>query len=164
MSDSKKKTAVFPGTFDPITNGHLDVIQRGAKLFDEIIIAVGENPDKTCLFTQDERTEIITRVVADMENVKVQSYSGLTVDFVNQNRANIILKGIRNLSDLAHESQMALTNRAVAGVETVFIMTKPEYSFISSTLVKQLAQGGGDICSLVPPATVPSILSKVAPK
>ena len=162
MSKSDNRIAVFPGTFDPITNGHLDVIRRGAALFEQLVIAVGHNPDKTCLLNRDERVEIITEVVADIPNVKVETYEGLTMDFVRQMGAGVILRGIRSSSDLHFESQVAQTNRVVAAVETIFIITKPEYSYISSSLIKQIAQMGGDVSQMTPPQVTSHIKRKVA--
>jgi pantetheine-phosphate adenylyltransferase len=151
MSDRKKRLAIFPGTFDPITLGHLDVIRRGAPLFDELIVAVGENPEKASWLPQNQRIRIIRQVVADLANVRVEKFTGLTVDFARRVGAAAILRGIRNTSDLQFEFQVALTNRVVAGVETVFIMTRPEFAFTSSSLIRQIAQMGGDISALVPP-------------
>lgn len=157
MSKHSKRMVVFPGTFDPITNGHLDVIRRGAELFDELVIAVGDNPDKQALLTLDVRTEIIRQAVAAIPNVRVERFGGLTVDFVKQTGAQAILRGIRSSSDLQLELQMAQTNRAAAGVETMFIMTSPEHSFISSSLIRQIARMGGDVSALVPPQALPHI-------
>ena len=163
MNRTTTRLAVFPGTFDPITNGHLDVIQRGAALFDQLVVAVGENPEKTAMLAQDKRAEIIAEVVAPMPNVRVETYDGLTVDCVRKLRGDVILRGIRNSSDLQFEFQVALTNRAVAGVETVFIMTKPEFAFTSSSLIRQMARMGGDVSALVPPEALRHILGKCPP-
>jgi len=160
MDDSNKRLAVFPGTFDPITNGHLDVIKRGARLFDELVVAVGENPEKPALLGPEERADIIRRTVADIPNVRVETYSGLTVELAGRLGAVAILRGIRNSSDLQFESQVALTNRAVAGTETVFIMPGSEYAFTSSSLIKQIARMGGDVSALVPPEVLPYITKK----
>lgn len=148
--DANRRLAVFPGTFDPLTNGHLDVIERGRALFDELVVAVGYNPDKSVLFNQDERVEIIRQVVEDMPNVRVEKFEGLTVDYARTLGAAAILRGIRNSSDLQFEFQVALTNRVVAGVETVFIMTGVQFAFTSSSLIKQVAGMGGDVSALVP--------------
>ena len=161
MAASRTQLAVFPGTFDPITNGHLDVIRRGMSIFDRLVIAVGQNPQKSSMFDQDDRAKIVREIVADMENVSVETYTGLTVDFVKEIGADVILRGIRNSSDLQFEFQVALTNRVVAGVETVFIMTKPEFAFTSSSLIKQMAQMGGDVSALVPPQVVEQIRAKL---
>lgn len=160
MDDSNKRLAVFPGTFDPITNGHLDVIKRGARLFDELVVAVGENPEKPALLGPEERADIIRRTVADIPNVRVETYSGLTVELAGRLGAVAILRGIRNSSDLQFEFQVALTNRAVAGTETVFIMPGSEYAFTSSSLIKQIARMGGDVSALVPPEALPYITKR----
>jgi pantetheine-phosphate adenylyltransferase len=160
MNPPKARLAVFPGTFDPITNGHLDVIRRAAALFDQIVVAVGQNPDKACLLDQKERAKIIAQAVADMPNVRVEAYTGLTVSFAKKISADAILRGIRNSSDLQSEFQAAFTNLAVANVETVFIMTRPEFAFISSSLIKQIAQMGGDISALVPPQVLSHIRAR----
>jgi len=134
---------MFPGTFDPITNGHLDVIRRGVALFDELVIAVGTNPAKRVLFSADERCEMITRLVADLgPTVRVEVYEGLTVDYARSIGAVAILRGLRNSTDLHFEFQLALTNRSVADIETVFVMTGEGHAFTSSTLIKQIASGG----------------------
>jgi len=163
MTKHPTRLAMFPGTFDPITNGHLDVIRRGAALFDRLVVAVGDNPEKVALLDQKTRAEIIGRIVADMSNVRVETFTGLTVDFVRRCGADIILRGIRNSSDLQFEFQVALTNRAVAGVETVFILTGAEFAFASSSLIKQIAQMGGDVSALVPPQVLSHIQGKCAP-
>jgi len=163
MTDANGKLAVFPGSFDPFTNGHLDVIQRGAHIFDRLIIGVGHNPEKASMFDQSERTQMAREIVAGMSNVDVEPFSGLTVDFVRQCKADVILRGIRSSSDLQFEFQVALTNRVVAGVETVFIMTKPEYAFTSSSLIKQMASMGADVSALVPPPVLEHIHRHIAP-
>ncbi|MBN1943442.1 MAG: pantetheine-phosphate adenylyltransferase [Phycisphaerae bacterium] len=145
-----RRVAVFPGTFDPVTNGHLDVIQRGVKLFDELIIAVGDNPEKQAMLPQPERVELLREVTAELPSVRVTPYQGLTVDFARSVGATAILRGIRNSSDLQFEFQTALTNRVVADVETVFIMTSTQYAFTSSSLIRQVAAMGGDVSALVP--------------
>lgn len=159
--NTTRRLAVFPGTFDPLTNGHLDVIERGRALFDELVVAVGHNPEKSVLFSQDERVEIISAVTAKMENVRVEKFTGLTVDYARRLGAAAILRGIRNSSDLQFEFQVALTNRVVAGVETVFIMTGVQYAFTSSSLIKQVAGMGGDVSALVPELVDRRIRSKV---
>lgn len=150
------RRAVFPGQFDPITNGHLDIIRRGTRLFDELIVAVGVNPDKREMFTLDERVSMIRELVADLEGVKVQKYTGLTMDFVRQVEATAILRGIRDAADVRYEFQLALANRAVGGVETVFIMTGEQYALTSSSLIRQVVTLGGDVRQLksVLPASI----------
>ena len=139
------KIAVFPGQFDPITNGHIDVIRRAAKLFDELIVAVGVNPEKRELFSLDERVGMISQLLADLPHTKVHKYTGLTVDFCKQVKATVLLRGIRDVSDLRYEFQMAQVNRAVGAVETVFMMTDERYALISSSLIRQVVAMGGDV-------------------
>ena len=143
-----KRLAVFPGQFDPITNGHLDVIRRGTRLFDELIVGVGINPEKRELFTIEERVEMIQSLLNDSPGVRVERFKGLTVDFVRQMGANVILRGIRDVSDLRYEFQLAMANRAVGDVETVFIMTGDQYALTSSSLIRQVVSLGGDVKSL----------------
>jgi pantetheine-phosphate adenylyltransferase len=142
--------AIFPGSFDPITNGHLDVINRGIKLFDELVIAVGRSPIKNPLFTPEERVEMITELMADMPGVSVESFDGLMVEYAARKEADVILRGMRSLTDVHYEFKLAMTNRSVAGIETVFIMTSAQYGFTSSTLIREVASLGGDVSKLVP--------------
>ena len=144
-------TAVYPGSFDPITNGHLDVIKRGTKVFDKVIVAVGDNPAKKALFTKDERVEMIREVTKALRNVEVEGFDGLVVDYVHKRKATVILRGIRTISDFEYEYQMALTNRTFASdIETVFVMAHEEYSFVSSRFIKEAASMGGDVSSFLP--------------
>ncbi|MCE9552072.1 MAG: pantetheine-phosphate adenylyltransferase [Planctomycetes bacterium] len=142
------RIAVFPGQFDPITKGHLDVIHRGVQLFDELIVAVGINPDKKELFNHDERVEMIRYLLRDEPRAHVQKYAGLTVDFVKKAGASVILRGIRDVSDLRYEFQLAMANRAVGGIETVFIMTGEHFALTSSSLIRQVVALGGDLRQL----------------
>lgn len=142
--------AIFPGSFDPITNGHLDVVRRGIKLFDELIIAVGRSPIKNQLFTPEERVEMIAELIVDIPGVSVESFEGLTVEYAARSQASAILRGLRSLTDVQYEFQLAMTNRAVAGIETVFIMTSEQYGFTSSTLIREVASLGGDLSNLIP--------------
>ena len=153
--------AVFPGSFDPITNGHLDVVKRGVELFDDLVIAVGRSAVKNSLFTPDERVEMIKELVKDIPGVMVESFSGLTVEYAASRGASVILRGLRNLTDVQYEFQLALTNRAVAGIETVFIMTAEEYGFTSSTLIREVATLGGDVSKLIPPLVYERLKSKL---
>ena len=148
--EHKPVRAIFPGSFDPITNGHLDVIGRGNKLFDELIIAVSRNPSKEEFFTTDERVEMITELVADMSRVKVESYDCLTVEFAARKKVDVMLRGLRNLTDVQYEFQLAMTNRSVAGIETVFVMTSEQFGFVNSTMVREVAVLGGDVSNLIP--------------
>jgi pantetheine-phosphate adenylyltransferase len=150
------RRAIFPGSFDPVTNGHLDIIERGCKLFDEIIIGILVNPDKQPFFTVVERQEMLTEVVADIRKgactVRVDSFSGLLVKHAVAQQANVIVRGIRAISDYEYELQMALMNRRLEpGIETVFMMPAEIYSYVSSRLVKEVFQLGGDVSGLVPP-------------
>jgi pantetheine-phosphate adenylyltransferase len=160
------KIGLFPGTFDPMTNGHLDVIRRGQALFDQLIVAIGHNPDKQQLFTMAERQQMISTLLAKEceDHVSVQRYQGLTVDFAREVGATAILRGLRNVTDLNFEFQVALTNRAIADIETVFIMTGESYAFTSSTLIKQIAAGGGvdRLRRLLPEAVIENLKQKIA--
>jgi pantetheine-phosphate adenylyltransferase len=142
--------AVFPGSFDPITNGHLDVVRRAMRLFDELIIAVGRSPVKNQLFTPEERVEMIAELIVDLPGVQVESFDGLTVECASRKKADVILRGLRSLTDVQYEFQLAMTNRAVAGIETVFVMTSEQYGFTSSTLIREIASLGGDLSNLIP--------------
>ena len=142
--------AIFPGSFDPITNGHLDVIERGCKLFDEVVIAVGRSPIKDPMFTPEERVKMIAEIIVDMPRVSVESFDGLMVEYAIKRKADIILRGLRSLTDVQYEFKLAMTNRAVGGIETVFIMTSAEYGFTSSTLIREVASLGGDVSNLIP--------------
>ena len=150
------RRAIYPGSFDPVTNGHLDIIQRGCKLFDEIIVAVLVNPDKTSFFSIEERSEILSEVLQTIDRgdckVTVESFQGLLVQYAAERGANAIVRGIRAISDYEYELQMALMNRRLQPrLETVFMMPAEEYSYVSSRLVKEVFQLGGPIEGLVPP-------------
>jgi pantetheine-phosphate adenylyltransferase len=145
-----RRIAVFPGQFDPITNGHLDVIRRGVQLFDELVVGVGINPDKRELFPLEERLNIINELLKDIPGARAARYEGLTVDFVRSVNATVILRGIRDVSDLRYEFQLALANRAVGGVETVFIMTGDQHALTSSSLIRQVVTLGADLAKLRP--------------
>jgi pantetheine-phosphate adenylyltransferase len=144
--------AIFPGSFDPITNGHLDVIERGMKLFDELIVAVGRSPIKNQLFTPEERVEMIDELIREKKwtGISVESFEGLTVEYASGKKADVILRGLRSLTDVQYEFQLAMTNRAVTGIETIFIMTSEQYGFTSSTLIREVASLGGDLSNLIP--------------
>ena len=145
--------ALYPGSFDPITNGHLDLIQRGSALFDRLIVAILRNGEKHPLFSVGERMEMVKEVTGGMPNVEVGSFGGLLVDYAAQNGATVILRGIRAVSDYEYELQMALMNRRLRpDIETVFLMAGEAYSFISSRLVKEVIRLGGNIGDLVPPS------------
>jgi len=144
------RRVVCPGSFDPVTNGHLDIISRAAQLYDEVIVAVGGNPAKTTLFTAAERVELIREATNKLDNVLVDQFTGLIVDFCRANQISAIVKGLRAVSDFDYEMQMAQMNYSQAGVETLFMTTNPLYAFLSSSLVKEFAMFGGDVSGLVP--------------
>ena len=153
--------AVYPGSFDPITSGHLDIIERAANLFDRVIVAVIHNPDKKPRFTFKERMEMIRQSVPHCPNVAVDSFNGLLVDYVRRQKGCAVVRGLRAVSDFDYEFQMALTNRRMApGIETVFLMTDYRYSYLSSSFVKQIARHGGDVTGLVPPAVAKRLMKK----
>lgn len=153
MSDRKERIAVFPASFDPVTNGHLDLIHRALSLglFDKLIIAVGVNPEKRALFSVEERVEMLREVTKGLKNVEVESYTGLTADYARRKGATVIIRGLRVFSDFEHEFQMAFMNRKLSDIDTIFLMSRLEYSYLNSTLVKQVAQMGGSLEGLVPP-------------
>ncbi|MGY1602999.1 pantetheine-phosphate adenylyltransferase [Geodermatophilus sp. SYSU D00815] len=148
------RRAVCPGSFDPVTNGHVDVIARAAALYDELVVAVLVNPGKAGLFTVDERMELLRDAVSEMPNVRVDSFRGLLVDYCRSHGIPVIVKGLRAVGDFEYELQMAQMNRELAGVETLFVPTAPQVGHLSSSLVKQIAQFGGDVSSLVPKAVL----------
>lgn len=159
------RTAVYPGSFDPITLGHLDVISRGVKVFDKIIVGVLVNVDKNSLFNIEERVELIRRVTKDLPNVEVVSFEGLLIDFMKKYNAHVILKGLRAFSDFEYEFQMALMNNKLEPeVETLFMMTSAQYSYLSSTAVKQVAKFRGELKGLVPDMVIPDIIKKINEK
>jgi pantetheine-phosphate adenylyltransferase len=151
------RRAVSPGSFDPVTNGHLDIIGRAAHLYDEVVVAVLINISKHSLFTVDERVDMLREVTSEYPNVRVDKFHGLIVDFCKANEISAIVKGLRAVSDFDYELQMAQMNYSLAGVETLFMTTNPLYAFLSSSLVKEVAQYGGDVTGLVP-ATVARML------
>lgn len=155
------RRAVCPGSFDPVTNGHLDIILRASELFDEVVVAVLVNPNKQGLFTIPERIEILQEVTADCGNVVVGDFRGLLVDFCRDNGIKSIVKGLRAVSDFDYELQMAQMNRRLAGVDTVFMSTNPLYSFLSSSLIKEVATHGGDVTGLVPELVVERLSDKI---
>jgi pantetheine-phosphate adenylyltransferase len=145
-----KRKAVYPGTFDPLTNSHVDLIERSTKIFDEIIVAVTNNPAKSPVFSIDERLAFVEDAVGKFGNVRVDSFDGLLVDYVVRVGGLAIIRGLRAVSDFEYELQMALMNRRLSGVETVFLTPPDEYSFLSSTMVKEVASFGGPVKGLVP--------------
>lgn len=165
-----KHLAIYPGSFDPITYGHLDVIGRGRRLFDQLIVAIGRNPGKDPLFSVEERVDMTTKLIAEMvrENpddcpVSVESFGGLTVDFAKSQGATILLRGVRNLSDLQYEVQQAVTNREVAGLETAFVVAGQSFAYTSSSLIRQIAAMGADLSKLAPMCP-PLVIEKLREK
>ena len=154
------RRAVCPGSFDPVTNGHVDVITRAAALYDELVVAVLVNPGKAGLFSVEERMALLRDAVADVPNVTVDSFQGLLVDYCRDNDIPVIVKGLRAVSDFEYELQMAQMNRELAGVETLFVPTAPQVGHLSSSLVKQIAGFGGDVSRLVPKGVLDRLLAK----
>lgn len=155
------RVAIYPGSFDPITNGHLDIINRASKLFDLLIVGVLINPDKKGLFNESERVELIKRSVKSIPNVEVESFSGLLINFMKNKNSKVIIKGLRALSDFEYEFQMALMNNKLdPSIETLFMMTSTQYSYLSSSSVKQVAAFGGCIKDLVPDEVIPDVIKK----
>ena len=145
-------TALVPGSFDPVTNGHLDVIERVARYFDDVIVAVIRNPQKSAsLFSLEEREEMLAEVTSHLDNVRIEFFAGLLVDFAKTHGADTIVKGLRAVSDFDYELQMAQMNQSLTGIDTFFLATSPSYSFLSSSLVREVARYGGDVSRLVPP-------------
>ncbi len=167
---STEHVACYPGSFDPATFGHLDVVVRGRKMFDRVVVGVGRNPEKETLFSQEERTDLLRRLVTDLIReqpegaaVEVRPYEGLTVDFARSVGATVLLRGIRNLSDLQSEIQQALTNRQVAGLETAFVVAGESFAYTSSTLIRQIAAMGKDLTvlkSMCPPMVIDALQKK----
>lgn len=143
-------TALYPGTFDPVTNGHLDIVQRARSLFDRVVVTVLENPKKEPLFSSEERVTMLKEAVADMDGVEVDSFSGLLVEHARNRGANLVIKGLRAVTDFDYELQMAQMNHRLTSLETFFVATNPSWSYLSSSLVKEVATYGGDIRGLVP--------------
>ncbi|MCA2206717.1 MULTISPECIES: pantetheine-phosphate adenylyltransferase [Nocardia] len=154
--------ALCPGSFDPVTNGHLDVFARAAAQFDEVIVTVNVNPKKQGMFTVEERMELLRESVSHLPNVRVASWQGLTVDFAKKEGVSAIVKGLRDAGDFGYELQMAQMNHKLAGVDTFFIATNPSLSFLSSSLVKEVAALGGDVSDMLPPAVHKRLLDRLA--
>jgi len=156
------RRVVCPGSFDPVTNGHLDIISRAAQLYDEVVVAVVLNPSKTSLFTAAERVELIREATKQLDNVRVDRFEGLIVDFCRHNDISAIVKGLRAVTDFDYEMQMAQMNYSQAGVETLFMTTNPLYAFLSSSLVKEFAKFGGDMSGLVPPGVLSRLTARLS--
>ncbi len=155
--------AMYPGTFDPVTNGHLDLVRRAAKLFDRVVVAVAASPNKTPMFTLEERITMARTALADVPNIMVDGYGGLTVDYVRQHGLKVIIRGLRAVSDFEYEFQLATMNRHLRSeVETIFLTPAEEYTFVSSTFVREIGVLGGDISPFVPPGVAAALARKRA--
>jgi len=157
------RRAVCPGSFDPVTNGHLDIVVRAARLYDELVVGVLVNPSKAGLFGLEERIDLLSEVTADLANVRVEAFQGLLVDFCKANDIAVVVKGLRAVSDFDYELQMAQMNLGLAGVETLFMPTNPLYSFLSSSLVKDVAKWGGDVSAHVPEVVAARLYERLRP-
>src|SRR5438067_13920994 len=156
------RRAIYPGSFDPITNGHLDVVERARKLFDEVIVAVARNDEKQPLFSLKERLDLLERTVGKIDKVRIAQFDGLLVEFAVEQKANAVIRGLRAVSDFEFEFQMALMNRKLEGaVETIFLMPKEEYTYLSSRLLKEIARLGGDESALVPAVVAGALTNKL---
>ncbi len=155
------KTAIYPGSFDPVTFGHLNIVSRGIDIFDRLIVAVVENPEKKPLFSSEERLKILEEALEEYKEVEVDSFSGLTVDYVRSRQATVILRGLRSVSDFENEKQMATMNKEMADeIETVFLMTESEYAHVSSSLIKDIASYRGEISHFVPESSARALQKK----
>ena len=155
------KRAIYPGSFDPVTNGHLDVIERARKLFDEVIVAVAHNDEKQALFSLEERLELLKTSIGNIDNVRIAQFDGLLVEFAAAQRARAVVRGLRAVSDFEFEFQMALMNRKLnSDVETIFLMPKEEYTYLSSRSIKEIARLGGDVSSFVPEVVAKALGNK----
>ncbi|WP_375489785.1 pantetheine-phosphate adenylyltransferase [uncultured Jatrophihabitans sp.] len=157
------RRALCPGSFDPVTNGHIDIIGRAANLYDEVTVAVFVNQSKSSLFSVDERKAMLVEVSAEYPNVQIDTFEGLVVDYCREHDIPVIVKGLRAVSDFDYELQMAQMNRGLAGIDTLFMPTNPEYSFLASSLVKEIAKWGGDVASLVPPNVLKRLIERAGP-
>jgi pantetheine-phosphate adenylyltransferase len=156
------RRAIYPGSFDPVTNGHLDVIERARRLFDEVIVAVAHNDQKNPLFSLEERLDLLRATIGKLKNVEIAPLDGLLVDFAVARKATAIIRGLRAISDFEFEFQMALMNRKLnPGVETIFLMPKEEYTYLSSRIVKEIARLGGDVKAFVPPRVAKTLIGKM---
>ncbi len=159
---AKRPIAVYPGTFDPITNGHIDVVQRATELFPKVIVLVARNPAKTPLFTVEERVQMIKEIFRSNKRITVDVFDGLLVDYAREHRATVLVRGLRAVSDFEYEFQMALTNRKLdSGIDTVFLMPHARYTYLNSSIVREVARFGGDVSAFVPNNVRRRLLAKV---
>jgi pantetheine-phosphate adenylyltransferase len=158
-----EKTAVYPGTFDPVTNGHVDIIRRAVRMFDNVVVALANNPEKKPLFDFDERKRLIEESIRDLDNVRVDAFQTLLVDYVRKQKSDVIIRGVRAFTDFDYEYQMAMMNRSLdSDIETVFMLPSEEYTYVSSRLIKEVAGLGGDVGHLVPPVVLAALKDKLA--
>jgi len=156
------RTAIYPGTFDPVTNGHVDVAERAANLFDKVIVCVAVNSTKTPIFTGAERVRLVKEAVKHIPNIEVEQFDGLLVDYAQQKNADAIVRGLRAVSDFEYEFQMALTNRKLcADIDTIFLMPDEKYKYLNSSIVREIARFGGDVSEFVPPHVLKELLKKI---
>jgi pantetheine-phosphate adenylyltransferase len=161
MTSQRPRISIYPGSFDPLTSGHVDIIERGSKIFDSIIVAILANAEKVPLFTENERIAIIRDVFKDYKNVQAETFNGLLVDYAQEKQATVLVRGLRAVSDFEYEFQMALMNRHLApGLETVFMMPDEKYTFVSSRLIKEVFMLGGEVAGLVPPVVEQKLRAK----
>jgi pantetheine-phosphate adenylyltransferase len=161
MSSQDRRIAIYPGSFDPLTSGHVDIIERGSRIFDSIIVAILINAEKVPLFTENERIAIIKDVFKDNPHVQAETFNGLLVDYAQEKKATVLVRGLRAVSDFEYEFQMALMNRHLApGLETVFMMPDEKYTFVSSRLIKEVFRLGGEVAGLVPPVVEEKLRAK----
>jgi pantetheine-phosphate adenylyltransferase len=155
------RRAIYPGSFDPVTNGHFDVVERARKLFDEVIVAVAHNDEKQALFSLDQRLDLLRQTIGKIDNIRVAQFEGLLVDFARAEKAHAVIRGLRAVSDFEFEFQMALMNRKLeSDLETIFLMPKEEYTYLSSRLVKEIARLGGDVSKFVPQIVAKALANK----
>ena len=155
------KIAIYPGSFDPVTKGHLDILKSASEIFDKVIIAVAHNPNKKGFLTVDERVELIKKSVIDLKNVEVDAFEGLTIEYAKKRGAEVLIRGLRAVSDFEFEMQLSQTNSALSSdIKTVFLITKPKYNFISSSTIKEILNNGGDISKFVPEAVFEYLTGK----
>ncbi|ADL12927.1 pantetheine-phosphate adenylyltransferase [Acetohalobium arabaticum] len=156
------RAAVYPGSFDPITNGHLDIIERTANIFDNVIVAVSNNPNKDHLFSREERVQMIEEAIVDYEEIEVDAFDGLLIDYIREQKAEIIVRGLRAVSDFEAEFQMASMNKKLdSDIETIFMMTKNQYVYLSSSIIREVSELGGCIEGLVPENVIPKLREKI---
>lgn len=160
MTTKNPTVALLAGVFDPVTNGHVDVMTRAAAIFDRVIVGVGDNPEKSAMFTALQRADLVRESLPGLANLEVAVYRGLTIHFARQCQATCLIRGIRNSTDLRFENDLAMTNRAAGGVETLYLPAHPSVAYISSSLVRQIAIGGGDASGMVPPPVWQALLAK----